>query len=159
MLNSTSVHWNVKQTVQHSCTSMFVVQSAAVWAKTTMPKHKFFALVLTSLYFFSCSCKRWETLFKAHSAYWTCVTLVKSLQWHKFSSQLNSKLNSQAWSSICNLMCSSYCSSISTSIGSAIQDSICNLVCWSLICSPFQIQFTCWSTWCGDNMIVDVCVN
>ena len=36
-----------------------------------------------------------ETLFKAHSAYRTSVTLVKSLQCHQFSSQLNSKLNSQ----------------------------------------------------------------
>ena len=147
MLNSALVHSNVKQTVWKSyAASVFVIQSAAVWPKISMPKHKFFALVLTSFYF-SCSYKCWETLFKAHAAYWTSVTLVKSLECHKFSSQLNSKLNSQAWSSICS------------SIGSVIQDSICNSIRWSLICSQFHIQFTCWSTWCGDNMIVDVCVN
>ena len=49
MLDSAIVHSNVKQTV--ICASMFVVQSAAVWPKISMPKHKFFALVLTSFFF------------------------------------------------------------------------------------------------------------
>ena len=51
VLNSAIVHSNVKQTV--ICASMFVVQSAAVWPKTTKPKHKFSALVLTSFFFFA----------------------------------------------------------------------------------------------------------
>ena len=33
------------------CASMFVVQSAAVWLKISMPKHKFSALVLISYFF------------------------------------------------------------------------------------------------------------
>ena len=50
---------------------------------------KVFSQLLTS-FVFSCSSKCWGTLFKAHSAYWTCVA-VKSSECHKFSSHFAPK--------------------------------------------------------------------